>query len=67
MNHPVERSWKGAGDHLKPKNFKSGGHHRCRYVNQPRRRKNKQTTSISKKLKKLDLPRIQLNEKLRVR
>ena len=66
-NHPAERCWKGAGAHLKPKNLKLEDITVADTSNNQEDAKNKQTTSILKKPKRLDLPRLQINEKLRVR
>ena len=67
MNHPAERCWKGAGAHLKPKNLKLEDATTTYTSTSQEDVKNKQTTSILKTPKKLDLPRLQINENIRVR
>ena len=66
-NHPAERCWKGAGAHLKPKNLKMEDAKQDNTSPSQSETNNKQTTSILKKPKKLDLPRLQFDTKLRVR
>ena len=66
-NHPAERCWKGAGAHLKPKNLKMEDAKQDNTSPSQSETNNKRTTSILKKPKKLDLPRLQFDTKLRVR
>ena len=64
-NHPAERCWKGAGADLKPKNLKLEDTTAADMSTSKEDAKNTQPTS--EKPKKLDSPRLQFNEKLRVR
>ena len=68
-NHPAERCWKGAGAHLKPKNLKLED--TTTTTDQSTSQddiKNKQTNNVNfKEPKKLAVPRLQINDKLRVR
>ena len=66
-NYPAERCWKGAGAHLKPKHLKQKDSTTDDTSTSQGDAKNKKTTSILKNQKKLDLPRLQIYEKLRVR
>ena len=67
-NHTAERCWKGAGAHLKPKNLKLDNSKIEETTTSPDdSNTNEATTSILKKSKKLDLPRLHNKEKLRVR
>ena len=67
-NHPAERCWKGAGAHLKPKNLKlDNSKPEETTMSQDDSNNSKATTSILKNPKKLDLPRLNISEKLRVR
>ena len=66
-NHPAERCWNGAGAPLKPKNLKLGTFKSEDTTMGQDDSNNKPTTSILKNPKKLDLPRLHFNEKLRDR
>ena len=66
-NHPAERCWKGAGAHLKPKNLKLEDSRTDEASTSKNDAQNKTNNFYSEKPKKLDLPRLQFNEKLRVR
>ena len=66
-NHPAERRWKGTGAHLKPKNLKLDNSKTEETTKGQDDSNNKPTTSILKNPKKLDVPRLHFNEKLRVR
>ena len=63
----MELCWKGAGAHLKPKNLKLEVSKTDEASTSHNDATNKQTTSILKNPKKLDLPRLQIIELLRVR
>ena len=65
-NHPAERCWKGAGAHLKPKNLKLED---TTVADKSTSQEDvKKTNHVNlKDSKKLDLPRLQINAKLRVR
>ena len=60
-NHPAERCWKGAGAHLKPKNLELEATNVADTSTSQEDAKNKQTTSIPKEPKILDLPQVQTN------
>ena len=65
---PAERCWKGAGAHLKPKNLKLEDSKTDETPTSTNEVPNKQTNNFYiEKPKKLDLPRLQFNEKLHVR
>ena len=63
-NHPAERCWKGAGAQFKPKNLKLED---TTAADTSTSRDDATKNFNVEKPKKLDLPRLQINEKLRVR
>ena len=66
-NHPAEQCWKGAGAHLKPKNLELED---TKTDETPTSNNDAQKITNNlhfEKPKKLDLPRLQIIEKLRVR